>query len=59
MSGQTYVEETSALFFKEHKSELRMNGDSIVFNFTDPMPNWWWRMWYYLLLGWRWKEVKD
>lgn len=20
-----------------------------------PMPNWWWRFWYWALLGWKWK----
>lgn len=39
---------------------------SISFHFTghkndkndDPMPNLWRRLWYWLLLGWRWERVK-
>lgn len=38
----------------------------ISFHFTgherdksdDPMPNLWRRLWYWLLLGWRWERVK-
>jgi hypothetical protein len=24
---------------------------------TTPRPNRWWRFWYWVLLGWRWKRV--
>jgi hypothetical protein len=24
-----------------------------------PRPNWWWRMWYWLLLGWKWEKVEE
>lgn len=24
-----------------------------------PMPNWWWRMWQFLLLGWRWATTEE
>jgi len=26
--------------------------------FTVKKPNWWYRMWYKLLLGWTWKDLK-
>lgn len=35
-------------------SVLEMNGDSVRFHFRNKKPNWWFRMWYRLLLGWRW-----
>jgi hypothetical protein len=23
----------------------------------EPMPNWWWRLWYWVLLGWKWERL--
>ena len=30
----------------------------ILFRSTLKRPNFWWRMWQYLLLGWRWKKIE-
>lgn len=27
-------------------------------HFTHNKPNWWWRMWQFILLGWRWQSVQ-
>lgn len=38
------------------QSELVINyGFSVTF--FAPKPNWWWRLWQWLLLGWRWEDV--
>ncbi len=29
----------------------------LAFTFTHDKPNWWWRMWQRLLLGWKWEDV--
>lgn len=43
--------------YSEPSSIMWINNDrSIEFHFHKPKPNWWWRMWQYLLLGWRWKN---
>ena len=26
---------------------------------TAPVPNWWWRIWYWVLLGWKWERIED
>ena len=23
------------------------------------VPNWWWRLWYWVLLGWKWERIED
>ena len=38
------------------QSELRIT-PQFVAKFSHPMPNWWFRLWYRLLLGWVWKKV--
>jgi len=38
------------------KSEMYIT-PLVKIQFTHPMPNWWFRMWYRLLLGWVWKKV--
>ena len=30
---------------------------TIVIESPAPMPNWWWRMWQYLLLGFEWEKL--
>lgn len=30
----------------------------MVYILAQKPPNWWWRMWQYLLLGWKWTEIK-
>ena len=35
-------------------SFLEINGGSVRLCFRNKKPNWWFRVWYRLLLGWRW-----
>ena len=30
----------------------------LTFEYAHPQPNWWWRMWQWVLLGWKWEKVK-
>jgi len=30
----------------------------IYFESIEPQPNWWWRMWQYILLGWKWTNLE-
>lgn len=42
--------------FPEEKSVLTpVPGFEIRFAHT--MPNWWWRFWQFVLLGWRWRNL--
>ena len=42
------------------RSVLTLCGeDSLAFHLTCRMPCWWWRMWYWLLLGWKWRLPKE
>lgn len=44
--------------YAEPHSMMWMNNDkSVTITFTKSKPNWWWRMWQFLLLGWRWENV--
>lgn len=50
---------TSATWFPKYKSELRMlRDDSFVIARVEKKPNWWWRMWQFLLLGFKWDDVE-
>ena len=41
-------------------SACQIFGDgSFVISRPDPKPCWWWRMWQWILLGWKWVEVTD
>lgn len=41
-------------------SKLIMNDDrTFQWHFTKPKPNRWRRMWYWILLGWKWEDVDD
>ena len=33
-------------------------GTFLAFHLTCERPNWWWRMWQYLILGFRWEKVE-
>lgn len=37
-------------------SELTIAPGFLVSTDSD-IPNWWWRMWQFLLLGWRWRRI--
>ena len=42
------------------RSVLTLCGeDSLAFHLTCRMPCLWWRMWYWLLLGWVWRLPKE
>lgn len=45
----TFVEFTN-------KSELVINKEMHV-GFWKAKPSWWWRLWYWILLGWKWRDV--
>jgi len=32
--------------------------DFVTIQYEKPMPNWWWRMWQYLLLGFKWTKIQ-
>jgi len=41
-----------------YKSELVVvDRDFMVIRYVGKKPSWWWRMWYYLLLGWTWHDL--
>jgi len=42
--------------FPKSKSILLVNGQSVQFNFTDKKPCLWWRIWQWLLMGWKWED---
>ena len=44
------------IYYPDIKSELIIT-PMVKMQFTHPMPNWWFRLWYRLLLGWVWKKV--
>lgn len=46
----------SVLAFPSTKSVLYVNTE-LQFHFTYPRPNWWWRMWQWILLGWKWEKT--
>jgi len=35
---------------------LEINGSAFRFEFPE-RPNWFWRWWQFMLLGWRWYEI--
>lgn len=34
-----------------------MIGPNFEVSHNGPKPNWWWRLWQWALLGWRWEDV--
>lgn len=32
-------------------------GGVLVINTALELPNWWWRFWYWFLLGWTWERL--
>lgn len=38
------------------QSELMIN-DNLSFSMFTKKPNWWWRMWQYLLFGFKWRAL--
>lgn len=39
------------------KSEVSIFNGGYKITFMNERPNWWWRMWQYLLLGWKWTDL--
>ncbi len=52
----TMAEKVETVLPYPYHSELHMHLD-VVYRSTQRRPNFWWRMWQYLLLGWRWKKI--
>jgi hypothetical protein len=55
-----YVDDgTDGLFItlRTTKSKLVINDGDIIIESPRPLPNWWYRMWYKILLGWKWENV--
>ena len=43
----------------KYKSKLILGyNNGITCSFVKPIPNWWIRMWYKILLGWSWEKVE-
>lgn len=52
----TFTEEELGPLIPPVQSRLIINENFMV-EFVKPMPGWWHRFWYRLLLGWRWEVV--
>jgi len=46
----------SVWIIKRAKCELIIN-EGFIIRFTRRKPCAWWRLWYWILLGWRWRDV--
>ena len=40
----------------EPQSSWTLSGGEIRFLLPRPMPNWWWRMWQWMILGISWRK---
>jgi len=52
--SEDYVNFTFSI--PENKSVLTPT-PGFEINFSHEMPNWWWRFWQFILLGWRWRNL--
>ncbi|MCK5017135.1 MAG: hypothetical protein KAS32_08680 [Candidatus Peribacteraceae bacterium] len=43
----------------EAQSRVDIANGLLVIDSCRPMPNWFWRMWQYLLLGFRWEKILE
>jgi len=67
--NNTDVTTWTSLSFMQPKPTLRLRihyGKEKGANFTfiecnniGKLPNWWFRMWYWLLLGWKWEKMNN
>ena len=55
--GSPNVYKYDSIKVPKQQSELIWQDGEIVFVFTKKMPNIWWRFWYYVLLGWKWRKI--
>lgn len=45
-------------FIPSYKSKLKINSN-LTFYLVNEKPNWWWKLWQYLLFGFKWEKVED
>ena len=59
MTDQTkpVVPMTELHFFRPPARSVLICGGSLRVECAKPVPNWWWRMWLWLLLGWQWRPL--
>jgi len=58
--GQLVHISESDLVFKNPVYKSRMiflNNNLFAIEYAKKMPNWWWRLWQYLLLGIKWESL--
>lgn len=36
-----------------------MSSELLTIKWKKPMPNWWWRLWQYLMFGIKWRNIDD
>jgi len=46
----------SQITLPKAKSTLKINED-LKISFIEKMPNWWFRLWLRLFLGWKWEKL--
>lgn len=55
--GENYIQEVKMESNADSLSAVEMHGGHIRFEFPKRMPCWWWRLWYWVLLGWTWTDL--
>ena len=48
----------TAIHHSDYQSRLRIT-PGLLFLLDRPKPNWWFRLWQRLLLGWTWEDVDE
>lgn len=48
--------QAAAISTSDPHSILHITPDLII-RLSSPPPNWWWRLWHWILLGWDWEQV--
>jgi hypothetical protein len=49
---------TLRITYPAAKSRLLIMHGEFTIDFTHQRPIFWWRVWYWLLLGWKWKAIR-
>jgi hypothetical protein len=57
-SSKFKCDESFLLCDTKFKSTLLIQDGYIKINFLKEKPNFWWRFWYWALLGWKWEDIK-
>lgn len=47
------------IFVEGAKSRLIIDDGVLIIKSVRPAPNWWHRLWYKILLGWKWERIND